>query len=67
MFVNRLKEYMDKTPITWRALGAQIDMSTPTISKIRNIDSEEGLRWMSLGSYKVLRDKLGVDMLDCIK
>lgn len=67
MFVNRLREYLDNNPVTWRKLQEMTDISTTTIAKIARVTSEEDFKWVSLGSYKTLKEKCGVDLLDCNK
>jgi transcriptional regulator with XRE-family HTH domain len=64
MFINRLKEYKEKSGMTFRAMEDATDISSTTLQKIITSETLEDLKWVSLGSYKTLREKLGVDLLD---
>jgi hypothetical protein len=61
---NKLKEYKVKNNLRWFDMQNITGISSITLQKICKMTDWEDMKWISLGTYKTLKEKLNVDLLN---
>jgi len=63
-FVNKFKQYKTEKGLRWFDLQTMTGISQVTLQKIYRANSFDEMKWVSLGTYQKLKEKLGLDLLN---
>jgi len=64
MWINILQQYKEKTCQQWDEISEISGISVVTLIKISKAKDDELLLLLNLNTYYLLKDKLGIDILD---
>jgi hypothetical protein len=62
--INKLREYKEQSGSTWREMEDQTGISATSLINLYNIKDAEGILRIKLSTYVIVKDKLGVDLLE---
>jgi hypothetical protein len=62
--INKLREYKEQSGSTWREMEDQTGISATSLINLYNIKDAVGILRIKLSTYVIVKDKLGVDLLE---
>lgn len=61
--MNKLKEYKENNPVTWRYLAGMTGLTSQYLQTIANMDEEMIRKKLSLDTYLIIKEKLNINLL----